>query len=104
VCYSTCLRGSDLCSPAGPARQACPRLRTIGSMQRLLSTFVIGFLIVASLSAAAATEMRLALVIGNASYKANPLATPINDAGLIAQALKETGFQVTAQNDLDGEK
>jgi uncharacterized caspase-like protein len=72
-------------------------------MQRLLLIFVTVFLSsIASQSATAvAAEMRFALVIGNASYKANPLATPINDAGVIAQALGETGFLVTAQHDLD---
>src|ERR1700761_3557577 len=53
---------------------------------------------------AGAAESRFALVIGNAAYKAGPLATPINDAGLIAQALQETGFEVTAQQDLDDTK
>ncbi len=47
-------------------------------------------------------QTRLALVIGEAHYKVAPLATPANDAGLVAEALKETGFAVTEGADLDG--
>lgn len=50
---------------------------------------------------AAASEKRVALVIGNASYRAKPLATAINDAGLIAQTLQAAGFDVTGARDLD---
>ena len=39
-------------------------------------------------------EKRLALVIGNASYKTKPLATAVNDAALIAQTLQSAGFDV----------
>ena len=42
----------------------------------------------------AAGEQRLALVIGNASYKHSPLANPVNDARLMELALKEAGFTV----------
>lgn len=37
---------------------------------------------------------RLALVIGNANYTANPLKNPENDAEDISRALKESGFTV----------
>jgi uncharacterized caspase-like protein len=74
-------------------------------MQRLLSIFVFGFFGLASHSTmAVAAEMRFALVIGNSAYKVGSRPTPVNDSGLIAQALKETGFQVTAQNDLNEEQ
>src|ERR1700736_4083491 len=43
---------------------------------------------------AAPTENRMALVIGNAAYQAGALATPANDAGLIAQTLQAAGFDV----------
>lgn len=46
-------------------------------------------------------EARLALVIGNAKYKTAPLATPGNDAGLVAQTLQIAGFDVTTGADLD---
>src|ERR1700716_998054 len=50
---------------------------------------------------AAPSEKRLALVIGNASYKAKALATPVNDAALIAQTLQAAGFDVMGARDLD---
>ena len=40
------------------------------------------------------SEPRLALVIGNASYRSSPLANPVNDARLMETALKNAGFQV----------
>jgi hypothetical protein len=43
---------------------------------------------------AAQAEKRIALVIGNAGYQAGALATPANDAGLIAQTLQAAGFDV----------
>jgi uncharacterized caspase-like protein len=46
-------------------------------------------------------ETRFALVIGNAEYKAGTLATPANDAGLVADALQAAGFTVTGARDLD---
>jgi uncharacterized caspase-like protein len=49
------------------------------------------------------TEKRLALVIGNAGYQSGELATPANDAGLIAQTLQAAGFDVIGARDLDGD-
>jgi hypothetical protein len=43
-----------------------------------------------------AQELRFALVIGNDQYRAATLATPANDAGLVADALGAAGFAVTA--------
>jgi formylglycine-generating enzyme required for sulfatase activity len=40
-------------------------------------------------------EQRVALVIGNSSYKIAPLKNPANDAADIAKALRGLGFQVT---------
>src|SRR6202162_4169922 len=48
-----------------------------------------------------ADETRFALVIGNDEYKAAKLATPANDAGLVADALSAAGFTVTGARDLD---
>jgi uncharacterized caspase-like protein len=48
-----------------------------------------------------AAEMRFALVIGNDEYKSAKLATPANDAGLIANALQAAGFTVTGARNLD---
>ena len=46
-------------------------------------------------------ERRFALVIGNAEYKAGRLPTGANDAGLVAEALRTAGFDVTGARDLD---
>ncbi len=46
-------------------------------------------------------EIRLALVVGEADYAAGALPTGANDAGLIAQALAQDGFDVTARADAD---
>ncbi len=40
-------------------------------------------------------ERRLALIIGNSSYKISPLDNPANDASDIAESLKKFGFQTT---------
>ena len=48
-----------------------------------------------------AAEKRMALVVGNAAYEQNPLETPANDAGLVAQTLQAAGFDVTGARDLD---
>jgi len=46
-------------------------------------------------------EQRIALVIGNAAYKHNPLDNPVNDARLIAGTLQKAGFTVTLKENLD---
>ncbi|HZC56227.1 MAG TPA: caspase domain-containing protein [Xanthobacteraceae bacterium] len=48
-----------------------------------------------------ADEQRFALVVGNSQYKTGTLATPANDAGLVADALQAAGFTVTGARDLD---
>src|SRR6202047_2555588 len=74
-------------------------------MDRLLkiSLALLTFLAALSLhpAGAAPSEKRFALVIGNASYKAKALATPVNDAALIAQTLRAAGFDVMGARDLD---
>lgn len=49
----------------------------------------------------AITEERIALVIGNAAYRTDPLDNPINDARLIASSLQRSGFSVTLRENLD---
>ncbi len=46
-------------------------------------------------------QRRLALVIGESAYTTAPLATPANDAGLIANTLSEAGFEVIGARDLE---
>jgi uncharacterized caspase-like protein len=58
--------------------------------------FQFGLLLMA-LTAHAAwanTESRLALIIGNSSYKSSPLRNPVNDVRLMEQSLKDAGFTV----------
>jgi uncharacterized caspase-like protein len=50
---------------------------------------------------AAHAEKRIALVIGNAEYQTGALNTPANDAGLVAQTLQASGFDVDGARDLD---
>jgi hypothetical protein len=50
---------------------------------------------------AAAFSQRVALVIGNASYKDAPLANPVNDARAISAALQESGFTVILRENTD---
>lgn len=50
---------------------------------------------------AQAAEKRIALVVGNAAYAAGALATPANDAGLVAQTLQAAGFDVIGARDLN---
>ena len=50
---------------------------------------------------ATVTEQRVALVIGNAAYRVDPLDNPVNDARLVAQSLRQAAFSVTLQENLD---
>ena len=52
------------------------------------------FLAAAGASAQAPKPPRLALVIGNSTYKDAPLPNPVNDAADIAKALEASGFTV----------
>jgi uncharacterized caspase-like protein len=51
--------------------------------------------------AASLTEDRVALVIGNETYKNDPLDNPVNDARLIGARLEQAGFKVTRRENLD---
>jgi uncharacterized caspase-like protein len=46
-------------------------------------------------------RQRLALVVGNAAYKASPLLNPVNDARSITLALREAGFTVIHRENAD---
>jgi uncharacterized caspase-like protein len=50
------------------------------------------------------SRRRLALVIGNASYKNSPLRNPTNDADLISKALSSSGFVVSQYHNLTNVK
>lgn len=46
------------------------------------------------------TEPRIAFVVGNAGYAAGAIPTALNDAGLVAEALRSIGFQIVEGADL----
>ena len=48
-----------------------------------------------------AGDSRVALVIGNASYRDSPLKNPVNDARAMAAKLRELGFQVVERHNLN---
>jgi uncharacterized caspase-like protein len=52
------------------------------------------------LASAQQTEPRIALVIGNASYGPGALPTALNDAGLVAEALRSVGFEIMEGGDV----
>jgi hypothetical protein len=47
------------------------------------------------------TEKRVALIVGNGSYKSAPLHNPVNDARAMARALRGSGFEVLEHENLD---
>jgi uncharacterized caspase-like protein len=69
-------------------------------LRAMLAAFA---LLLASSAVSLAAEKRIALVIGESTYAAKPLATAANDAGLIAQTLQAAGFDVMGARDLDEE-
>jgi uncharacterized caspase-like protein len=64
------------------------RLRTALTLAACLALLVAA-------TARAASERRVALVIGNAAYRTAPLKNPVNDATDMAATLKQLGFDVT---------
>ncbi|RTL93084.1 MAG: peptidase C14 caspase catalytic subunit p20 [Hyphomicrobiales bacterium] len=73
-------------------------------LRKLLGFFVLIILVAGSATGALAQQQkRLAFVIGNAAYPSGALATPANDAGLIAQTLQAAGFDVVGARDVDQE-
>jgi uncharacterized caspase-like protein len=74
------------------------------SIARLLTLCALILFVTKAAVGAEATEKRIALVLGNATYQAGALQTAANDdAGLIAQTLQAAGFDVIGARDLDQE-
>lgn len=69
----------------------------------ILRTFVVAVFAVATcLGAEAQTpQRRIALVIGEGAYADAALPVSVNDAGLVAQALNDAGFEIVEGRDLD---
>ncbi len=70
-------------------------------MLRTAARIVIAVMVVAGWACDAASEARLALLIGNQTYarEVGPLANPHNDVALIEAALTKLGFAVTVLKD-----
>ncbi|MCX7023868.1 MAG: caspase family protein [Spirochaetes bacterium] len=65
------------------------------ALSLLRTTLLAAALSLAAVAAfAQAPARRVALVVGNGAYQANPLKNPPNDAEDVAAALKESGFEV----------
>jgi uncharacterized caspase-like protein len=81
---------------------------TVMRSRVVVGALALGLLLLLPLSAAAQaprggslTEDRVALVIGNAAYKNDPLDNPVNDVRLIGSRLEQAGFKVTRRENLD---
>lgn len=87
---------------AGGRNRAAAR---VGIWRAGLQWIASGLIAVAMLGGAAEAqqEKRFGLVIGNSAYTSGALPTSANDAGLIAQTLQASGFDVMGARDLDGD-
>jgi uncharacterized caspase-like protein len=74
--------------------------RTLTALVALLATALLSL---AGSAQQAAQNPRIALVIGNATYRDAALPTTANDAGLVAETLQAAGFDVVGARDLDGQ-
>src|ERR1700735_3390268 len=74
--------------------------RTLAALVALLAAALLSL---AGSAQQSAPNPRIALVIGNATYRDAALATTANDAGLVAQTLQAAGFDVVGARDLDGQ-
>lgn len=75
--------------------------RPTASAFLLTSMLVFSFLAAAAPVRQAEAPQRVALVIGNGAYPSSRLRNPANDARAVAETLKELGFDVDLQTDLD---
>ena len=82
-----------------PSALRCPHLGAIVAL--LCCALIWPAAFAQPVRGAATTEERLALVIGNAAYRTDPLDNPINDARLIASSLQRAGFHVILHENLD---
>jgi len=67
-------------------------------LSRLAALVVVGVLVAAATARAQAPreEPRIALVIGNSTYRESPLRNPVNDARAMTRTLRDLGFTVLA--------
>jgi uncharacterized caspase-like protein len=67
---------------------------------KLVRAVAICLLVVATACASAQTTVRMALLIGNATYADAPLRNPLNDVREVSAALRTLGFATTVQENL----
>lgn len=71
-------------------------------LKRILSIVTLSLVAVAPLTAEAAFDRKVALVVGNAAYQNAPaLANPVTDAKAMAAAFERLGFETVTGYDLD---
>src|SRR5215831_13012526 len=79
------------------------RMKMKRFLAAIFALFATALVAAAADAQQAATNPRIALVVGNATYRDAALATTANDAGLVAQTLQSAGFDVVGARDLDGQ-
>ena len=91
-------------APIGESHAFCGGFGMIG--WRTVFAAVVALVCAAACPAAAQnppSNPRVALVVGEETYRDQALATTANDAGLVAQTLQAAGFDVVGARDLDGQ-
>ena len=77
--------------PSGHRPTRAPRWT--GGVRALLAWLIL-LAVSCPATAQVGADTRVAVVIGNAAYRAAPLANPVNDAAAVAEALRRLGFTV----------
>ena len=73
----------------------------VRNLLRAIVAITAGLMAIGVCAQAARSEQRIALVIGNAAYKVDPLDNTVNDARAVAQALSAAQFKVSLRENLD---
>ncbi len=97
------MRGSSWTAESRPAQRGASAWRWLATLTLLLCAlgpFGAGEAAAQRMRGVAVTEDRVALVIGNAAYRPEPLDNPVNDARLIGRTLEQAGFRVTLRENL----
>jgi uncharacterized caspase-like protein len=63
--------------------------------------FIMSVALIGGSAGADAQQRRIGLVVGISTYPDGTLATPVNDAALVAEALRSAGFELVQGADLD---